>query len=135
MEIPFLTNFIEGLKLFFASKRLKWLTLLFFIGAFSTYLLERIVFTWFPGAGVLVTLIGAIFPLFFIVTSFLSLLGLQRYIASDESYMRSLIYTIIWLVASVVFFIITAGFLIGILLIVVFLGFFSWIAFQGYFST
>jgi len=135
MEIPFLTNFIEGLKLFFESKRLKWLTVVFFIGAFSIYLLERIVFTFFPAAGIVATLIGAIFPLFFILTAFLSLLGLQRFIASDESYKTSLIYTIIWLAVSIVFFILTASVLIGFLLVVVFVGFFSWIAFQGYFST
>lgn len=135
MEIPVLTNFIEGLKLFFASKRLKWITLIFFIGAISIYLLERIIATWFPGAGALLTLVGAIFPFFFMVTTFVAFLGFQRYIASDESYKSSLIFTIIWLIISVVLLIPTIIVLLGFLLILVFSGFFLWIAFQAYFST
>ncbi|MDF1539869.1 MAG: hypothetical protein P1Q69_13295 [Candidatus Thorarchaeota archaeon] len=135
MEIPVLTNFIEGLKLFFASKRLKWITLIFFIGAISIYLLERIVATWFPGAGALLTLVGAIFPFFFMLTTFVALLGFQRFVASDESYRRSLIFTIIWIIVSIVLFIPTVMLLVGFLLILVFAGFFLWIGFQAYFST
>ena len=44
MDIPVLTNFIDGLKLFFASKRLKWLTLIFFIGAFTITIWQNLGF-------------------------------------------------------------------------------------------
>ncbi len=135
MEIPVLTNFIEGLKLFFASKRLKWITLIFFIGALSIYLLERIIATYFPGASAILTLLGAIFPFFFMITTIVALLGFQRFIASDESYGRSLILTIIWIIVSIVLFIPSVILLFGFLLILVFVGFFLWIGFQAYFST
>ncbi|MHA1906490.1 MAG: hypothetical protein ACW98Y_04285 [Candidatus Thorarchaeota archaeon] len=134
MEIPFLTKFTEGLKLFLESRRLKWFTLLFFIGAFSAYLFERIAAA-VPALGLFVTLLGGIFPLYFMVAAFISLLGLQRFLASEEDYKRSLIYTIIWISVSVVFFLVTASFLFGVFLILLFIGFFMWIGFQGYFST
>ncbi|MFW9954494.1 MAG: hypothetical protein ACFFD3_08070 [Candidatus Thorarchaeota archaeon] len=134
MEIPIITNFIEGLKLFFASRRLKWVTLVFFIGAAFIYLLERLLAYTGPIAGPIVTLLGAIFPIFYMLATFVSLIGLQRYIADEESYKKSAIYTIIWLVVSVIFLIVSFAFL-GFLLVVVFAGFFIWIGFQAYFST
>ncbi|MFW9805572.1 MAG: hypothetical protein ACFFFK_02430 [Candidatus Thorarchaeota archaeon] len=134
MEIPMLTNFIEGLKLFFESKRMRWFSLIFFIGAFIITIWERLVAA-FPVLNPIV-FTGGVFPIYFMLASFMCLLGLSRFVASDESYMRSLIYTIIWGVISVFVLIGMAWFTFG-LFIIVFVGvaFFGWIIFQSYFAT
>ena len=60
-----LTNFIEGLKLFFASKRMRWFTLVFFVGAFMITIWESL------GAviPVLAPLVftGGVFPIYFML--------------------------------------------------------------------
>ncbi|MFW9919187.1 MAG: hypothetical protein ACFFED_06290 [Candidatus Thorarchaeota archaeon] len=134
MEIPVLTRFIEGLKLFFESKRLKWLTLIFFVGAAAIYLMERLI-SWVPGAAMFFLAVSAIFPFFWMLTTFVALLGFQRFIASEETYSRSAILAVIWIIVSTVLFIVSFFFVWGLLLAIVFLGFFVWIGFQGYFST
>ncbi|MHA1964767.1 MAG: hypothetical protein ACW97G_09320 [Candidatus Thorarchaeota archaeon] len=134
MEIPMLTNFIEGLKLFFESKRTRWFTLIFVIGAVTITIweslgaifeiLEPLVFT------------GGVFPIYFMLTAFMSLLGLSRFVASDESYMTSFLYTLVWGVISVLVLIGMVIFTFG-LFILVFVGvaFLGWIVFQSYFAT
>ena len=134
MEIPMLTNFIEGLKLFFESKRMRWFTLVFFVGAVMITIweslgaifdiLDPLVFT------------GGVFPIYFMLAAFMSMLGLSRFVASDESYMRSFIYTIIWGVISVFVLIGMVWFTFGLFMIV-FIGiaFLGWIVFQSYFAT
>ena len=42
MEIPVLSRFIKGLRLFFSSKRLRWLTIVFLIGAVSILLFREL---------------------------------------------------------------------------------------------
>ena len=135
MDIPILTNFIEGLRLFFSSKRLKWLTLMFFIAAVTITLLERIVFlSNFIGTPVVV--VGAIFPTFFMLAAFVSLLGLVRFVADEESYMKSLIYTVVWSVVSIIVLVLMVTFAFS-LLAFLFIGvaFLGWIGFQSFFST
>lgn len=129
-----LTNFIEGLKLFFESKRMRWFSLIFFIGAFIITIWERLVAT-FPVLNPIV-FTGGVFPIYFMLASFMCLLGLSRFVASDESYMKSLIYTIIWGVISIFVLIGMAWFTFG-LFILVFVGvaFLGWIIFQSYFAT
>jgi hypothetical protein len=129
-----LTNFIDGLKLFFESKRTRWFTLIFVIGAVTITIweslgaifdiLDPLVFT------------GGVFPIYFMLAAFMSLLGLSRFVASDESYMRSFVYTIIWGVISVFVLIGMVFFTFG-LFILVFVGvaFLGWIVFQSYFAT
>ena len=63
MDIPILTKFIEGLKLFFASKRLKWLTLVFVIGAITITVWENLAFM-VPALGPIAIFVGGIFPTF-----------------------------------------------------------------------
>ena len=94
MEIPILTKFVNGLKLFFASKRLRWLTLIFFIGAALIYTMERLI-VFFPGLQSLAIGISALFPYFWMLVTLVSLFGLQRFIGSDESYRRSAFLTVI----------------------------------------
>lgn len=136
MEIPVLTKFIQGLKLFFESKRMKWLTLVFFIGAFAIYALERLstLPVLIPSATLFLG-ISAIFPSFWMLATIVSLAGLQKFVASEESYSRSALYSVIWLVVSIVLLIISYFFVWILILAIVFSGFFLWIAFQGYFST
>ncbi|MFW9767663.1 MAG: hypothetical protein ACFFEM_02495 [Candidatus Thorarchaeota archaeon] len=135
MDIPVLTNFVDGLKLFFSSRRLRWLTLLFFVAALTITILERIVYlTYLVGTPVVV--IGAIFPTFFMLAAFVSLLGLARFVVDDESYMRSLIYTAVWAVISIIVLVLMVTFTPG-LLAFLFIGvaFLGWIGFQSFFST
>ncbi len=134
MDIPILTKFIEGLKLFFASKRLKWLTLVFVIGAI-TIIVWKSLASLIPALGGIALFVGGIFPTFFMITCFLSLLGLARFVADEESYQKSFIYTIIWFVVS--FFVLIMMFFIRPIFNWMFIGvaFLGWIGFQSYFST
>jgi hypothetical protein len=134
MEIPMLTNFIEGLKLFFASKRMRWFTLVFFVGAVIITIWESLgaIFDFLDP----LVFTGGVFPIYFMLAAFMSMLGLSRFVASDESYMRSFVYTIIWGVISVFVLIGMVWFTFG-LFIIVFVGiaFLGWIVFQSYFAT
>lgn len=134
MDIPILTKFIEGLKLFFASKRLKWLTLVFVIGAITITVWENLALMFTPLGGIAI-FVGGIFPTFFMITGFLSLLGLARFVADEESYKKSFTYTIIWFVVS--FFVLVMLFFVRPIFNLMFIGvaFLGWIGFQSYFST
>jgi hypothetical protein len=134
MEIPFLTNFIEGLKLFFSSKRLKWLTLVFVIGAFLITLYERLAVA-VPALAGFTIFAGGVFPTFFMITAFLSLIGLTRYVADEESYFRSLISTAIWLVISIFVLVLMLVVRIFFNLLFIGIGFLGWIGFQSYFAA
>ncbi len=134
MDIPILTKFIEGLKLFFASKRLKWLTLVFVIGAITITVWENLALM-VPALGPIAIFVGGIFPTFFMITCFISLLGLARFVADEESYKKSFFLTIIWFVVS--FFVLIMMFFIRPIFNWMFIGvaFLGWIGFQSYFST
>ncbi|TFG26781.1 hypothetical protein EU528_13860 [Candidatus Thorarchaeota archaeon] len=134
MDIPILTNFIEGLKLFFASKRLKWLTLIFLIGAITITIWENLALM-FPVLSGVALVVGGVFPTFFLVTGFMAFIGLARFVAHEESYTKSLIYTIIWFVVS--FFVLILLFFVRPIFNWMYIGvaFLGWIGFQSYFST
>ena len=137
MEIPILTKFIEGLKIFWASKRLRWLTLIFIIGAVVTTILGQLgqwILLQNPGNVPLASLLtfivaigGGVWPVFFLITAFLSLVGLQRYIASEESYKRSFVVFIPWLAVSVVMLFFMVVFTLSLLIVL-----FFFIAFLGW---
>ncbi|TFF84606.1 hypothetical protein EU524_00790 [Candidatus Thorarchaeota archaeon] len=135
MDIPILTNFIEGLRVFFDSKRLRWLTLVFVVGALLITILERVVFQFTLLAG-LAALAGGIFPVYFMLTAIVSLVGLSRFVADDESYFNSAVMTVVWMVVSGI---VLMAFLIFLrqLFNLVFIGiaFLGWIGFQSYFAT
>jgi hypothetical protein len=134
MDIPVLTRFNKGLRLFFQSKRLRWLFLIFVLSAVFV-LAFRELGNFFPVfAGGFIAIIGGIFPTFFMITAFLSLVGLQRFVASEESYMRSLTFFIIWIVISAFVYLMLwlTGMVLWILVGVAFLG---WIGFQAYLSS
>jgi hypothetical protein len=134
VEIPILTKFIEGLKLFFASKRLKWLTLIFFFGAFTITIWQNLALMA-PILSPVALMVGGVFPTYFLITGIVALLGLSRFVADEESYRNSLIYTFIWFFVSifVLIFLLMARPIFNWMFIgVAFLG---WIGFQSYFST
>ena len=134
MEIPVLTRFIKGLKLFFESKRLRWLFVVFIFSAIFILVFREIGKVFQPLATGLIAVIGGVFPTFFLVAAFMCLFGLQRFVASDESYSKSFIYTIIWIVVSIVVYIIlwVTGLVFFLMIGVAFLG---WIGFQAYLSS
>jgi hypothetical protein len=134
MDIPVLTRFNKGLRLFFQSKRLRWLFFIFILSAVFV-LAFRELGNFFPiFAGGFIAIIGGIFPTFFMVTAFLSLLGLQRFVASEESYSRSFTFFIIWIVISTFVYLMLwlTGMVFWILVGIAFLG---WIGFQAYLSS
>jgi hypothetical protein len=134
MDIPVLTRFINGLKLFFESKRLRWFFLIFMLSVVFVYTFRELG-NFFPIlAGGFIAIIGGVFPTFFMLAAFLSLLGLQRYIASEESYKASFGSFLIWLVISgVVYFILwLTGLVFWVMIVIAFLG---WIGFQAYISS
>ncbi len=84
MEIPMITKFVNGLKIFWESRRLRWLTIVFVMGLLITTALQQLALL-VPSAWAYATLVSAAFPMFFLLTALLSLLGLQRFVASEES--------------------------------------------------
>jgi len=144
MDIPILTSFIEGLRLFWASRRLRWLTILFIIGAFLISILGRIGVTLLAiyGAGFVAPLlpgfifIAGVWPIYFLIALFLALIGLQRFLASEESYLKSFIGVIPWMIVSGVVLVLFIIFAMPVLELLIFgIAFVGWIAFQAYYST
>lgn len=134
MEIPVLTRFIDGLKLFFESKRLRWLFVIFIVSTLFTILFRELGRIFPDLAQGFIAVIGGIFPTYFLITAFMAILGLQRFLASDESYKKSLIYTIVWMIISTVLYAMLwyTGMVFFLLIGVSFLG---WIGFQAYLSS
>ena len=135
MEIPMLTKFVNGLKMFWASKRLRWLMIVFMLGLVVTIILQQLALL-VPSAWAYATLVSAAFPMFFLLTAILSLLGLQRFVASEESYSSSAVMFIVWLFVSIVLQVYFVFNLFAVFMIVYFgIAFLGWISFQAYFST
>jgi len=134
VEIPILTRFINGLKLFFESKRLRWFFVIFIVSTFFTILFREIgnIFPEFSTG--IIAIIGGIFPTYFLLAALMAIIGLQRFVASEDSYMRSFIFTIIWMVLSIMLYIVlwVTGMVFILMIGVSFLG---WIAFQAYLSS
>jgi len=134
MEIPVLSRFIKGLRLFFESKRLRWFFVVFIFATIFT-LLFREIGRFFPAfAQGFIAAFGGIFPTFFMIASIVSLFGLQRFVASEESYKRSFIYTIIWMIASI-FVYMLLWFTGMVFIIMVGIAFLGWIGFQAYLAS
>jgi hypothetical protein len=136
MEIPVLTRFMKGLRLFFESKRLRWFTLVFLLSAIFVFLLRGISdLIAFPLTGI-IAVIGGVFPTYFMLAAFLSLFGLQRFFASEESYGRSFALFIPWIGVSTAVYAILFIFTPGIWFFLFFIvAFFGWIVFQAFLSS
>jgi hypothetical protein len=136
MDIPILTRFIKGIKLFLESKRLRWFAFVFLISAILVYLVRGLGQIYPPFATGLIAVIGGIFPTFFLIASFLAILGLQRFLADEETYSRSLILFVPWLGVSAVVYaalFIFAPFLYSLFFF--WISFFGWIVLQAYLSS
>lgn len=135
MDIPVLTNFVEGLQIFFSSKRLKWLTLVFVVGALIITVWERLVFQFSILTG-LAALTGGVFPVYFMLATLASLIGLSRLIADEESYYSSAVMTVVWMIVSGIVLVSFVLYLQQVFnLIFIGVAFFGWIGFQSYFAT
>ncbi|MCK4484235.1 MAG: hypothetical protein KAU89_05390 [Candidatus Thorarchaeota archaeon] len=135
MEIPMITKFVNGLKIFWESRRLRWLTIVFVMGLLITTALQQLALL-VPSAWAYATLVSAAFPMFFLLTALLSLLGLQRFVASEESYSSSVVMFFIWFVVSIILQIYFVFFMFPVFMFVYFgIAFVGWISFQAYFST
>ncbi len=135
MEIPMLTKFVNGLKMFWTSRRLRWLTIVFVLGLVMTTFWQQVAL-YVPSAWALATLVSAAFPMFFLLTALLSLLGLQRFVASEESYRSSAVLFFIWLFVSAILQVYFVFNLFDVFMFVYFgIAFLGWISFQAYFST
>ena len=131
MEIPVLSRFIDGLKLFIADKRLRWLLIVFLIGAAIITVLR-----FLGEAAGNAIYIGAVFPMFFLLTAFMSVIGQQRFIASDESYKKSAILFIPWLIISTLSLLLFVAYAAALLLILyVIIAYLGWIIFQSYLAS
>jgi len=113
---------------------LRWFFLIFILSTLFT-LAFRELGNFFPQfSGIVILFIGGIFPTFFMLTAFLSLLGLQRFVASEESYAKSFAYFIVWIIASIVVY--TVLWITGtVFVIMVGIAFLGWIGFQAYLSS
>jgi len=130
-----LTKFVNGLKMFWESKRLKWLTIVFILGLVMTTFWQQVALI-VPSAWPWATLVSAAFPMFFLLTAILSLLGLQRFVASEESYRSSIVLFFIWIFVSAILQVYFVFNLFDVFMLVYFgIAFLGWISFQAYFST
>ncbi|MFW9967906.1 MAG: hypothetical protein ACFFEA_12205 [Candidatus Thorarchaeota archaeon] len=134
MEIPVLTRFIKGLRLFFESKRLKWFTLIFLLSAIFVFVLRELGNIW-PTTG-LITVLGGVFPTYFMIAAFLALFGLQRFLADEESYGKSFALFIPSIIASIVLYVFLFIFANALWFFIFFwIAFFGWIVFQAFISS
>ncbi|MCF2137714.1 MAG: hypothetical protein K9W43_10835 [Candidatus Thorarchaeota archaeon] len=142
MEIPILTSFINGLKLFFENKRLRWFTIVFFIGLVITSIVGAAGLYVSQQGGnalgivVLVAITGGVWPVFFMLATFMTLIRLQRFVASDGSYKLSAIMFIPWFAISIIMLFMMATMFMPFFQMLIFgVAFVGWIMFQAYFST
>lgn len=134
MDIPVVSKFIKGIRLFLEHKRLRWLTGIFLLGALFIVFFREIG-RWIPTTGI-IALLGGIFPTFFLLTAFVSILGLGRFVASDESYRRSAMYFIPWIIISLIVYAVLWYFATPILVFLfIGLAFLGWIVLQAYLSS
>ncbi len=142
MEIPIITSFINGLKLFLENKRLRWLTIVFLVGLVVTSLVGAIGLylaqIGFNIAAIIISVViwGGIWPVFFLFATIMTAIRLQRFVASEESYKRSALIFLIWVGISVVMLFMFAIMFLAFFQILIFgVAFIGWITFQAYFST
>lgn len=137
MEIPVLSRFIKGLKLFFSTKGMRWLTFVFLLSVFLAKITEAAapwLQSWGAGA-VLILILGGALPTFFFLATIVSLFGFQKFIVSDESYLGSIVRFPIWYIVSLI--VLFSMLITGVMfqLVFVIFGFLGWIVFQAYLAS
>jgi hypothetical protein len=137
-EEKMLTAFVRALKLFWNSKRLRWLSAIF--------ILSLIWMTFIYGYGPqvipssilipLTVVTGGIWPFFFMLTAVFALLRLERLVASQRSYLRSFLILLPWLLVSGLLLVyIWSQFVAAFLILIFGVAFLGWISFQAFFSA
>ena len=136
MEIPMLSKFIEGLKLFFSTKSLRWLTLVFIVSAVISTIISLIQ-PWLPtGIEVVIFFFAGTLPLYFLLASLVFLFGFQRFVISEEDYMGSFVRFIVWYVISAILLLMMIIFAQPVFLFIfVIFGFLGWIVFQAFMAS
>ncbi len=143
MDIPIISTFMNGLRLFLEDKRLKWLFVVFIVGVLYMTLIGNLALlvvsvtpSLAPAVMVFYAVTGGVLIVFFMITTLLILVGLKRIVASDQSYARSFLFTVIWLGLSFPILILLVAFAMPLFLFLVFVvAFVGWISFQSYFAT
>ncbi len=111
------------------------MTLIFILSIFISKVVET-ASPWLGGFGVFIILIlGGALPTYFLIATILSLLGLQRLIISDESFLGSMVKFPVWYFIS--FIMLAMMVMTGVLFqfIFVIVGFLGWIIFQAYLAS
>ncbi|TFG06767.1 hypothetical protein EU538_09720, partial [Candidatus Thorarchaeota archaeon] len=142
MEIPMLTKFVEGLKIFWQNKRLRWLLAVFLVGIVwmtVTGTLGLAITSTIPASGLIAfifAITGGVIPMFFLFATIVTIVRQERFLASEESYTRSFLMLIPWLIFSGISFAMMLFFAMPFLEMLIFgIAFVGWISFQAYFST
>ncbi len=134
MKIPFLSDFIKKLQLFFSSNVMKWYTLIFIL----VILLERVITgvdVVLQGQPIQGTLFIMLFAggggmTLFLITGILVAANLQKLIYNDDNFLKTIIQTAIWYVISAALFMIMMNLFPWALLMFLFV--FSWIGWLVY---
>ncbi len=137
MEIPFLSDFIRKLRLFFSSNVMKWYTLIFIL----VILLERVITgvdTVLQGQPIQGTLFVMLFiggggMTLFLITGILVALNMQKLIYNDENILITIIQTAIWYMISAFLFIVMINiFAWGLLMFLFVFSWIGWLIYQSY---
>ncbi len=130
--------FMRALRLFWDSKRLKWLTGIFILSLIWMSFIYGLGPEIIPGPLLvpLTVITGGIWPFFFMLAAVFALFRLERFVASQNSYLRSLSILLPWLfVSGLLLVLIWSQFLAAFLLLIFGVAFLGWIAFQAFFSA
>ncbi|RDE15726.1 MAG: hypothetical protein C4K49_05715 [Candidatus Thorarchaeota archaeon] len=137
-EEAMLRRFARALGLFMDSKRMKWLTVVFIIGLVWMTFIDLYGIYFIPSSLLVpVTVVtGGLWPVFFMLTSLMALIRLERLVASQTSYAKSLSIFLPWATISILLLmIIWSRFSAAFLLAIFGVAFFGWISFQAFFAT
>lgn len=131
-------RFARALGLFMGSKRLKWLTGVFIVGlVWMTFIYTYA--SYLVPSSLLVPLTvftGGLWPVFFMLTAGLALIRLERLVASQTSYAKSLFIFLSWATISYLLLMIVWTHNAATFLLLIFgVAFIGWISFQAFFAT
>ncbi len=140
MGIPFLSSFIDGLKLLFKSKRMIWFTTIFFLGIiFSSYIGYMIPISTGVIGDILkgaFLYIGSTTTIYFIFATVGTVVGKDKWFYRRRDLKNTVTLTAVWLIASFWISILFAVYLdIIMLFIFVIACWIGWIGFQSYMSS
>jgi hypothetical protein len=137
-EEKMLAAFKRALNLFWNSKRLRWLSIIFILSLVWMSFIYGLGPQLIPSPILvpLTVITGGIWPFFFMLAAVFALFRLERFVASQTSYLRSFSILLPWLVVSgLILVLIWSQFLAAFLIMIFGVAFLGWIAFQAFFSA